>query len=521
MNLELRLLAVMLKTGKFEPILRSEITAEHFETDEGQVLFNFITTYRRDSDGIAKFPSLEIVRARFARSAVELPDPDPGDTVENLAYEVQGAYFRSQLRQFSLEAEQLASSSGDPVHSVASLVTKLRRATERQQRVPHISLATGLPELVETYRRKEVQLDGIPFPWPSLTKETRGLQPGELTILCGRPKSRKTFTALRIGTHAVLEHRQRVLVLSPEMPAKQMFLRCAAHFCNLPYRELKDGSLAPEDEERLYAMASRFGRAPKEDDESYGFRLQQAWPDVDMRRLPSLDIVQSAGRDMQWVAAQIELHRPSLVIADSFYLQRGAGQKKGDSDWKAITAASREMKQVAMEYGVSIVATHQLNREAQRSVGDLTNLALADAVGQDADGIYRVVTGKREGEDVSALILYGGREIVFDGVLIANRPCYDYSELGIITSRKTVLELMRQEEAADEAEQATQQEAFGSPHTASGTPRVVPGRGRVRARNTPRTRNLHIVPKPEALDRQQAREAEAMAAINSFVDEES
>lgn len=449
MNIEMRCLATMLKSGDFSPIAKSEVTKEHFETDAGKALFNFIRTYRGDSQGAANYPSLAIVRNRFDEAAIELPEPDGGDTVANMTHELKIQKFRSSLRQFALEADALANGAEDPTGKASPLIAQLRKATEEQQRVPHISLATGFHDVLQNYKHKTILPNGIPWPWASMTAATKGLQRGEFQIICGRPKSRKSFTAFRVAIHALKHHHCRVLIFTPEMPVKQVFLRSIAHLCDLHYTEFKDSKLALEEEQRMYAAAEIYGRADGLTDEAYEYQLLERIPGMG-DKYPSLDIVQSTGQDVSWMAAQIQLYDPDLVVFDSFYRQRATGQKKNDTDWKAVSALSREMKDVCMEMNVAGLGTHQLNRGSEKTVGDLSNLALTDAIGADGDGIWRVVTGKQDGQQVSAIYGLGNRETDFEGVLIHNRPCWDYSEIGVITSRKQVLQLMQLEDEEEE-----------------------------------------------------------------------
>lgn len=444
MNVELHLLAVMLQQGNFGPFINDEITEEHFETTEGKLLYEFITTYR-DESGTTMYPSLTIVRNRFAKSVIELPDPDPGDTIENLSHELRREKLRSHLRQFAVSAEDIANGPDDPVQMIRPVLTKLRKALEVQERINHLSLATAFQEVIDDYNNGNILPNGVAWPWPLLTDATKGLHRKEFIVLAGRPKARKTFTALRVGVHAFKHSHERLLVFSPEMPPRQMFLRCIAHLADLPYREFKDGSLDPADEARLFEEAERYGRLKDMDDEAYVYHLNERIPGLGDAR-PSLDVVQSTGRDTTWLASQIEVYNPSIVIFDSFYRQRAPGARRNDVDYKAITALSREIKDLVMSSNIIGIGTHQLNREAERGVGGLGSLALADAIGADADGIYRVVTGKLDGEEVSALFNYGGREVPSEGVLIRNKPCFDYSEIGLIKNRKQVADLMRQEE---------------------------------------------------------------------------
>ncbi len=114
MNIELTLLATMLKTGDFSPLIDGRIVKEHFETEQGKIVFEFITTHRNETDGAVRYPSLSIVKSRFAQSGFEFTDPDPGETVEGLVHETRLLRFRSELRQLAVNAEQIASTSSDP-----------------------------------------------------------------------------------------------------------------------------------------------------------------------------------------------------------------------------------------------------------------------------------------------------------------------------------------------------------------------------------------------------------------------
>jgi hypothetical protein len=457
-NIELQLLATMLKAGDFTPLQRGDITEAHFQTDAGKALYNFITTYRYSTGGEADYPSLSVVRKRFKKSAIELPEPDPGDTVEALAYETRLEKLKADIREAATEMAGIAQDSPDPIGDMEPILGRLRTATERNKRSNHTSLATGILGIVDDYSMGAILPSGIPWPWPSLTKATKGMQQKEVVIFCGRPKSRKTFTALHCIIHAAkLGH--RALIFSPEMPPRQALLRVIADFCSLPYREFKDGKMNDAEEMRLFEAAAALGQIEDEDDDHYELRLTgvaKMFPELfPGGRIPKIDIIQSTGRDTTWLKSQIQMYRPDVVLFDSFYRQHASGGKKYDNngDWKAITSVSRDIKDMTMDTAVRTLVTHQLNRGAEKTVGDLSNMALADAVGQDADMIARVVTGKMNSKDVSAIVFLGAREIAFDGLLINNVPSRDFSEIGEITNRKQVEALMQQEDEAEAEEE--------------------------------------------------------------------
>lgn len=445
MNIELRLLATMLYRGNFDPLIRGDITAEHFTSDEGKILYNFITGYRHGTGGEIKFPSLSIVRSRFKNAAIEIPVPDPGDNVEALAHETALQRLKDKLRAAAEELESIANTSSDPVGDSMPIIGRLRSATEVSRKGQHISLASGILSVTEDYCKGTILPSGIPWPWESMTQATKGMQRKEFIVVAGRPKSRKTFTALWMLMHAVKNDGARVLVFSPEMPVRQMLLRCIAMLTGLRYTEFKDGTLSEAEEMRLFEAARDFGAVDGEDDEGYTLRLTEQ-----LGIAPTLDIVQSTGRDLAWMESQIAMYRPDIALFDSFYRQHADGVRKGDSEWRAVTALSRGLKDMIMQTNIVGVGTHQLNRGAQKELGDISNLSLADAVGQDADMVLRVVTGKMDNIDRSALVVLGGREVPFDGILFNNVPCSDFSEIGPITNLKVVERLMAAEEDAQD-----------------------------------------------------------------------
>jgi len=139
---------------------------------------------------------------------------------------------------------------------------------------------------------------------------------------------------------------------------------------------------------------------------------------------------------------------------DSFYRHSTDGAKKSEPDWKVVTQLSRGLKDLVMNVDTRLIGTHQMNRESDGKIGNLSNMALADAVGQDADLIMRVVTRQIEGKGRSAVVVLGGREVPFDGIFINNEPCNDFSELGVIKNRRTVDKWMAEEEEAEAEEEA-------------------------------------------------------------------
>jgi len=438
----------MLYTGDFSPITSGRIKAEHFETEQGKILIEFINGYSMGTQREARYPSLAIIRNRFEH--IDLQDPDPGDQVAALAHETVLTKVRSDLRRVAAELQNVSVSTDDPYQQMPKVIGDLKKLSDIGARSRHISLASGFEAILDQYDLGTILPNGIPWPWKTLQDATKGLQRQEFIVVAGRPKSRKTFVALNVAINAFANHHAKVLVFTPEMPRMQILLRSIAFLCALRYTEFKNAALDQMEMARLIHAAKRYAQFSNESAENYSLRLNKDFG-LPEGLVPMFDIVQSTGESVVWMESQIEMFAPDVVIADSFYRQHYDGKKSNnDSDWKAVTAVSRGMKDMAMETNVCLLATHQLNREAEGKVGSTANMALADAVGQDGDLLLRVITKDQK----SAIVVLGGREVPIEGVMINNIPCSDYSEIGPILNKKTVEKWMQDEEAAAAAEEA-------------------------------------------------------------------
>lgn len=454
MNIELQALSTMLARQDFGPIRRGEIDLDQMVTTDGATVLNFILQYRHTTGGAARFPTLEVVRNRFHDTGIELPNPaPPAADLGALVFETRLQRLRGDLKATSTVLDQL-STSDEPLEGLSSVIKDLRRTAEDIQKARHVGLKDIFQDIIADYDAGVLLPQGIPWPWQSLTDVTKGLQRKEFSVIAGRPKSRKTFVALCVAAHAFLYSNARVLFVSPEMPARQVILRFIAFIAMIRYTEFKSAALSEAEFDRLLEVAEQYGRLMEESEDDYSFRLHSALGLEDGCLPPSFDVIQGTNKTVSWIEAQIEVFQPDIVIVDSFYRLKHEGGRARDADWKQVTGISRALKDLCMEANVALIGTHQMNRESEGKIGSVGNLALADAVGQDADLIMRVITGKMNGIDHSALVVLGGREVPFDGVLIRNQPCFDFEEVGPITNKATVMGLMKQEDEEEGEEEA-------------------------------------------------------------------
>ena len=84
------------------------------------------------------------------------------------------------------------------------------------------------------------------------------------------------------------------------------------------------------------------------------------------------------------IASKIDQYKPDIVMIDGMYLLND--DQKGDSRWERITNVSRDLKKLAQQKRVPIIATTQFNRATDETRVErvtLSNIGFSDSLGQD------------------------------------------------------------------------------------------------------------------------------------------
>lgn len=452
-TIALEVIAGMLKAGDLGPIHRGEFRKEHCTDAGSETLFDFLSNYRRITDGQGRIPSAAVIRERFPH--LTLPEVPENTDLQGLIYEAR--IFKTKLRIQALTDKMVSAlESMDPISELRTVRSEFDEVMKDAASSRDMDFAQVAMEILGDYEAKDILKQGISWPWPSLNAATSGMHRGEFYIIAGRPKSRKTFVALFIAAFLVRVCKLRVLFVSPEMPSKQVMLRFMAFLGSVSYTNFKKGELSPNEEYELYNIIMVLHDAMNgylesmNDDQS---EFVQGASDLAVHE-GGFIVTKATGQSVGYIESKIKEHNPDVVIVDSFYRLGLTGGRNYDSDWKVITGVSRHLKDIAMEHNVVLIGTHQLNREAEDKVGSLANLGYSDAFAQDCDLALRVITAKRKAGDKSALYVLGGRETDCEGVIIHNEPCNNFSEIEPITpgSKSKLLSMLASEEDLERAE---------------------------------------------------------------------
>jgi replicative DNA helicase len=195
---------------------------------------------------------------------------------------------------------------------------------------------------------------------------TRGLQPGALVLVAGRPSMGKTAFALNIAYNASLSG-HHVGMFSLEMSRDEVFMRLVASAGRIDGHRLQSGLIDEADYGRLGSAYSEIGASKLHIDDS--------------GMLGILDVRGKARR----MKARHGLH---LLVVDYLQLMQ---TERAENRNLAIADISRSLKLIARELEIPVVVLSQLSRETEKRSGDkkpmMSDLRDSGALEQDADMI--------------------------------------------------------------------------------------------------------------------------------------
>ena len=218
--------------------------------------------------------------------------------------------------------------------------------------------------------RRPGQLSGIPSGFTALDSYTDGFQQSELIILAGRPSVGKTAFSLNITLNVLKKTRLPVLFFSLEMSAQQLMYRLLSMETRLDQTKFKTGLLNSDDWKKIDLVMRILGKIP--------IHL------YDTPYLSSSDVRKTL-KTMSKTYPQI-----GLIVIDYLQLMQEPGSKNNRNVNRAqeISFITRELKNIAREYKVPVIALSQLSRTIDGRVDPkpmLSDLRDSGSIEQDAD----------------------------------------------------------------------------------------------------------------------------------------
>ncbi len=200
---------------------------------------------------------------------------------------------------------------------------------------------------------------------------TGGLHSGELIILAARPSMGKTALAMNIGEYVSINQKLPVLFVSLEMSGIELADRMLCSLARVNGHRLRNGTISPDDRERLIRKANEISQAPLFVDDS-----------------PSRTVSEIAA-----AARRIKRREGNLGMIVIDYLQLIEPDNSRDPRQEQVAKIARRLKGIARELSVPLLCLSQLNRQAEDSKDHrprLSHLRESGAIEQDADVVMFV-----------------------------------------------------------------------------------------------------------------------------------
>ena len=237
-------------------------------------------------------------------------------------------------------------------------------------------------QIVETRSQTDGFVTGLSTGFVGLDKITTGLHEGNLIILAARPAMGKTALALNVAKYVATKERKPAVIFSLEMGAEELIERMLASEGMVPAYHLKTGNLSTDEWKRLVQAQNNLYDAPIFVDDTAGIRISE---------------IRSNARKL----AQ-EMGGLGVIIIDYLQLITGA---KGENRQQIVSEISRELKILAKDLKVPVIALSQLSRAVEQRQDKrpmLADLRESGSIEQDADIVaflYREAYYQKEQAD--------------------------------------------------------------------------------------------------------------------------
>lgn len=206
---------------------------------------------------------------------------------------------------------------------------------------------------------------GVPTGFTELDELTNGLHGGQMIVVAARPGVGKSTLGLDFLRSCSIKNRLSSVVFSLEMSKTEIVMRLLSAEAKIKLADMRSGRMSDDDWTRLARRMSEISEAPLYIDDS---------PNLTM-----MEIRAKARRLKQ----KSDL---KLVVID--YLQLMTSGKKVESRQQEVSEFSRQLKLLAKELEVPVVAMSQLNRGPEQRTDKkpmLSDLRESGAIEQDAD----------------------------------------------------------------------------------------------------------------------------------------
>ncbi|SHE61762.1 replicative DNA helicase [Streptoalloteichus hindustanus] len=211
---------------------------------------------------------------------------------------------------------------------------------------------------------------GIPTGFTDLDAVTNGLHPGQMIIVAARPGVGKSTLGLDFARSCSIRHGMASVIFSLEMSRIEIVMRMLSAEARIRLADMRSGRMSDDDWTRLARRMSEISEAPLFVDDSPNLTMME---------------IRAKARRLK------QRHDLKLVVVD--YMQLLTSGKRVESRQQEVSEFSRNLKLLAKELEVPVIAISQLNRGPEQRTDKrpmLADLRESGSLEQDADMVILI-----------------------------------------------------------------------------------------------------------------------------------
>jgi replicative DNA helicase len=257
---------------------------------------------------------------------------------------------------------------GEVDHIVDQAQAEVYQVTDRRKAEDYTPLSDIMDSVldeIEAIENREAGIYGVPTGFADLDDLTNGLHSGQMIVVAARPAMGKSTLALDLCRAASIHNNLTSCFFSLEMTRSEITMRLLSAEARIPLNHIRNGKMSQEEWDRLARHVSKVSGAPMFIDDSPNMTMME---------------IRAKARRLK------QRHDLKLVVID--YLQLMTSGKKVESRQLEVSEFSRQIKLLAKELEVPIIALSQLNRGPEQRADKrpmMSDLRESGSIEQDAD----------------------------------------------------------------------------------------------------------------------------------------
>jgi len=322
-----------------------------------------------------KRPDLPLLGAEMPERAKFLGELNP-ITAANASYyaeRIRECSTRRGIIAIMRKAKELIDGPVDAtLEAIETGLVELQGQDRRDMRTLRDLLDPAM-ELIEERYKLQGRPPGIETGFHRLDAPLGGLRNGNLIVIGARPSIGKTALALSMTLNMAAKG-VRVGCFSLEMAAEQLVIRALASTGRINSQSLASGRMTPADFAKILDAGSILQRATVLIDDT---------PNIQLSMLKNR-------------ARRMKRYGVDVVVVDYLTLIRHGDART--PRWERVGEVSKNLKQLARELNIPVVALSQVGRDAEERMPTLADLRQSGEVEEDSDVVLLLHRDRKAAE---------------------------------------------------------------------------------------------------------------------------